>query len=121
MLDRVTSRAQHADPNGYSRAVIYHLLDVEEWGRRQLAVVAAEPGPEGFVHCCDDRQLVLVRPAYFPAHVFVVALRLDPTLLDAETRYEAGAGGEPERFAHVYGSIRVTDVLGVVEVGLART
>jgi uncharacterized protein (DUF952 family) len=34
-----------------------------------------------------------------------VALAFDPTQLPVETRYEPGAGGEPERFPHVYGAL----------------
>jgi uncharacterized protein (DUF952 family) len=63
-------------------------------------------GAEGFVHCCDERQIGYVRRRYFPADEQVVALALDPTRLPAETRYEPGSGGEPERFPHVYGPLQ---------------
>lgn len=67
----------------------------------------AEPGKEeDFVHCCDERQIAYVRRSYFPVGEEVVALAFDPTLLPAETRYEPGTGGEPERFPHVYGALR---------------
>lgn len=95
--------------------MIYHVLTKDEWESRRQGTVVASPGAEGYVHCCDEGQLLAVRTAYFPADVLVVALSIDPTRLDAETRYEPGACGEPERFAHVYGPLRPFDVLGVVE------
>lgn len=67
----------------------------------------AEPGKEErFVHCCDERQIADVRRSYFPVGEEVVAVAFDPTLLPAETRYEPGTGGEPERFPHVYGALQ---------------
>ena len=57
-----------------------------------------------------------VRAAYFPSEQKVLALEVDPTLLDAETRYESGSGDEPERFPHPYGPIHATNVVSVVEL-----
>jgi uncharacterized protein (DUF952 family) len=84
--------------------VIFYLLTADEWAATDGDVVA-RPGDEGFVHCCAERQVDFVRRAYFPADTSVVALGLDPTTLQAETRFEWGAGGEQERFPHVYGAI----------------
>ena len=67
----------------------------------------------GFVDCCDKNQVSLVRESYFPTGSTVVALTIDPTTLDSVTRYQPGSGGELERFPHVYGSIRRTDVVEV--------
>lgn len=95
--------------------MIFHLLDEAAW--RASGDSVAEPGPEGFVHCCDERQLGDVRHRYFPTDAGVVALTLDPTLLSAETRYEPGSAGEPERFPHVYGPIARSDIIDVRVVG----
>jgi uncharacterized protein (DUF952 family) len=94
--------------------MIYHLVDRETWLARQDQAFVAMPGPEGFVHCCDNRQLRRVRAAYFPAGAGVVALALDPTRLDVETRYEPGVRGENERFPHVFGPIARTAVRRVL-------
>lgn len=67
----------------------------------------------GFRSLLDKRQMGFVRESYFPTGSAVVALSIDPTALDSETRYEPGSGGELERFPHVYGSIRRTDVVEV--------
>jgi uncharacterized protein (DUF952 family) len=79
----------------------------------------ASPGSgEAFVHCCDHHQIEYARASYFKPNDQVVALTIDPTRLSSETRYEPGAGGEPERFPHVYGPLRVSDVLEVNPIGV---
>jgi len=95
-------------------SMIFCLMDVEEWDSRRHESLVAVAGPEGFVHCCDEPQIGFVREGYFPTGSTVVALSLDPSALDSETRYEPGSGGESERFPHVYGSIRRTDVVEVI-------
>jgi uncharacterized protein (DUF952 family) len=93
--------------------MIYCLMDAKEWESKQHQSIVAIPGPEGFVHCCDTGQMAFVRRNHFPSGLSVVALGVDPVVLDAETRYEPGSGGEPERFPHVYGPIRREDVAEV--------
>jgi uncharacterized protein (DUF952 family) len=89
-----------------SRTMIYHLVEKSEREARRNHQHIATPGPEGFVHCCDERQLAAVKAFYFANDATVVALMVDPTQVEFETRYEPGAGGESERFPHVYGPYR---------------
>jgi uncharacterized protein (DUF952 family) len=99
--------------------VIYHLVERQTWVERSGEAgepYVAVPGPEGFVHCCDNRQVQSVRAGFFPPGAQVVALALDPTLLDVETRYEPGVGGEDERFPHVFGPIARSAVQRVIEL-----
>lgn len=84
--------------------MIFYLLLRTDWEIGSSDPVAV-PGEEGFVHCCDERQITDVRRRYLPVDEEVVALAFDPTQLPVETRYEPGAGGEPERFPHVYGAL----------------
>jgi uncharacterized protein (DUF952 family) len=93
--------------------MIFHVLTEAEWSSRQHGPVLAAPGPEGFVHCCDEQQLAHVRAHHFAPRVAVVALEIDPTQLDSETRYEPGSLGEAERFAHVYGPLPTSAVRSV--------
>lgn len=84
--------------------MIFYLSVRSEWDDAGADPLAT-PGEDGFVHCCDERQIDYVREKFFPADADVVAIAFDPTQLRAETRYEPGAGGEPERFPHVYGEL----------------
>jgi uncharacterized protein (DUF952 family) len=93
--------------------MIWYLMDADEWDSRRHESLVAVPGPEGFVHCCDKQQTSFVRERYFPTGSTVIGLSIDPTTLDCETRYEPGSVGESERFPHVFGSIRRTDVVDV--------
>jgi uncharacterized protein (DUF952 family) len=93
--------------------VIFYLVAESAWEQaKRLGANVASPGVgENFVHCCDSRQIQYVRNSYFPVDQPVVALKIDPTRLASETRYEFGSGGESERFPHVYGPIHVSDVV----------
>jgi len=84
--------------------LIFYLSVRSAWEVATADVLAA-PGAEGFVHCCDESQIGYVRRRFFPADADVVAIAFDPTQLPAETRYEPGSEGEPERFPHVYGEL----------------
>ena len=95
--------------------MIFYLLPLHEWESSDEDVLAG-PGAEPFVHCCDERQIAGVRRSYFSADQAVAAVAIDPTALDAETRYEPGSGGEPERFPHVYGPIPRSAVVDVRRV-----
>ncbi len=96
--------------------MIYHVVEKSDWESRQHQPNIATPGPDGFVHCCDERQLASVRDVYFDKDATVVALAVDPTRLEFETRYEAGSGSELERFPHVYGPIETSAVSKVIEI-----
>lgn len=98
--------------------MIFYLVSRDEWESVDTEIVAT-PGPEGFVHCCSERQVQFVRRAYFSRDADIVALALDPTTLDVETRFEPGSGGEPQRFPHVYGEIPRGAVVDVLPVRMA--
>jgi uncharacterized protein (DUF952 family) len=85
--------------------VIFHLLARGDWQAATAGPAVAMPGEEGFVHCCDEGQIAGVRQRWFAPDAEIVAVAFDPTRLSAETRYEPGVGGEPERFPHVYGAL----------------
>ncbi len=94
--------------------MIYHLMERSDWERAERTGTGVVPGEgESFLHCCDQGQLHQVVTGWFAAGADVVALVLDPTRVAGETRYEPGSAGEPERFPHLYGSIRPQDVVGV--------
>ena len=96
--------------------MIYYLTTDDDWQQRRDEPVVATPGPAGFVHCCDERQVAAVRAKYFPAETPVVALTLDPTRMESETRYEPGSAGGSERFPHVYGAINASEVVATETV-----
>jgi uncharacterized protein (DUF952 family) len=85
--------------------VIYYLMLQRDWESGSTDRVAEPSAGESFVHCCDEHQIADVRRRYFPPNEGVVSLAFDPTRLLAETRYEPGSDGEPERFPHVYGPL----------------
>ncbi|HKV67109.1 MAG TPA: DUF952 domain-containing protein [Gaiellales bacterium] len=95
--------------------MIFHLLVRQDLHAASANAPVAVPGEDGYVHCCDEGQIAGVRRRWFAADAEVVALAFDPTRLPAETRYEPGALGEPERFPHVYGALPRDQVASVRE------
>jgi uncharacterized protein (DUF952 family) len=93
--------------------VIFYIVEAAEWALKRGDHDVAMPGLDGLVHCCDEGQLAAVAANYFPVGASLVALAVDPTKLESETRYEPGAGGEAERFPHVFGPISAKDVVAV--------
>ena len=85
--------------------MIFHLLARQDWNGATADAPVAKPGEDGYVHCCDEGQIAGVCQRWFAPGAEIVAVAFDPTRLPAETRYEPGAGGEPERFPHVYGAL----------------
>ena len=85
--------------------MIFHLPARQDWQEATGDAPVAMPGEDGYVHCCGEGQIAGVRRRYFALDAEIVAVAFDPTRLPAETRYEPGAGDEPERFPHVYGAL----------------
>jgi uncharacterized protein (DUF952 family) len=96
--------------------VIYHLLPRQDGEKRCLEGEVAAPGGDGFVHCCEERQVGPVRERWFPPEVAVVALGFDPTTLACRPSLVTRLAGESERFPHVYGPLRADDVLAVLDL-----
>lgn len=96
--------------------MIFHLLVRQDWHAATADAPVAVPGEDGFVHCCDEAQIAGVRRRWFAPDAEIVAVAFDPTRLPAEIRYEPGAGGELERFPHVYGALPRDRVASVREV-----
>ena len=85
--------------------MIFHLLVRHDWHSATADAPVAMPGDEGYVHCCDESQIAAVRQRYLAPDAELVALAFEPTRLPAGTHDEPVAGGEPERFPHVYGAL----------------
>jgi uncharacterized protein (DUF952 family) len=97
--------------------MIFLLAMRATWERGGDTAPLVSPDTDPFVHGCDEAQIEFVYRSYFSGETDVLALGLDPTRLDAETRYEPGSRGEPQRFPHVYGPIHRADVVEVRVLG----
>lgn len=96
---------------------LIHLCTTDEW---ELAREAGERRPpsldgEGFVHLSAPEQVHLPANRLFAGRGDMVVLRLDPDLLGAPVRWEAGVASDPEAmtFPHLYGPLPIAAVTSV--------
>jgi uncharacterized protein (DUF952 family) len=96
---------------------LIHLCTTEEWERAREAGERRPPSldGEGFVHLSAPEQVHLPANRLFEGRGDMVVLRLDPGLLGAPVRWEAGVASDPEAmtFPHLYGPLPVAAVTSV--------
>lgn len=97
--------------------LLIHLCGAEEW---QDAQRAGQLQPEslavaGFVHLSTPWQVHLPANRIFAGREDLVALHVDPSVLDAPLRWEPGVPGDPESmlFPHLYGPLPASAVVAV--------
>jgi uncharacterized protein (DUF952 family) len=98
--------------------VILHITTPAAWADAiaKGAYTADSLASEGFIHCSEERQLAWVVQKHFQGRTGLLLLRIDPSRLDAEVRYENLEGGT-DLFPHVYGAIPVSAVVDVTPLG----
>jgi uncharacterized protein (DUF952 family) len=96
---------------------LFHLCTTEEWERAKGAGERRPPSldGQGFVHLSAPEQVHLPANRLFAGRSDMVVLRLDPRLLGAPVRWEAGVATDPEAmtFPHLYGPLPVAAVTSV--------
>jgi uncharacterized protein (DUF952 family) len=96
---------------------LIHLCTTDEWERAREAGERRPPSldGEGFVHLSAPEQVHLPANRLFGGRGDMVVLRLDPNLLGAPVRWEAGVASDPEAmtFPHLYGPLPVAAVTSV--------
>lgn len=93
---------------------MFHLTTPHEWAVAQStgSVIPAGFAAEGFVHCSTGAQLAGTIERHFAGQPELVLLRLHPTEVEADVRWEEGRPGE--HYPHVYRPLRLTDVAEVI-------
>lgn len=75
---------------------------------------------EGFIHCCDYRQLAGVTSRYYAEIDDLLLLVLDVDKIDAPVVRENTVGGS-ELFPHVYGPLKASAVVHILPFGIHST
>ena len=98
--------------------MIYHLTTLPEWQKAQHEGVYVPGGFEkdGFIHCSDHYQIKSTANRFYRETPQLIVLEIDPDLCDAELIYENLEGGEMT-FPHLYGTLPVSAVKAVYELG----
>ncbi|MDJ1476184.1 DUF952 domain-containing protein [Bacillus sp. LS15-K4] len=66
---------------------------------------------EGFIHCSLLDQALKVAVKHFNHEEDVLLLTIDPSLIEAEIKYELASNGQ--EYPHVYGVINIEAIVGV--------
>ena len=98
-------------------AEIYHITTKKEWqeAKKKGSYEAASLATEGFIHCCELKQLRGVLKRYYEGQKGLVALLIDTELLKSPLKYEL-APSVNEGFPHIYGAINVGAVEDTLEL-----
>jgi uncharacterized protein (DUF952 family) len=90
---------------------IYHLCPRSHWSTAQDNgfYTASSLDSEGFIHCSFDHQLEGSLNLHFRGQRDLMVLKIDPTQLTADLRYEPSRQGE--LFPHLYGPLNLEAVV----------
>ena len=105
--------------------MIYHLTSRQAWQeaqqRGEYRTESLER--EGFIHCSTETQILPVAETYYTGQQGLLVLKIDPSLLSSELRWEPPSGGSPppgvpegELFPHVYGPINLDAIVNVYDL-----
>ncbi|HEY3404655.1 MAG TPA: DUF952 domain-containing protein [Ohtaekwangia sp.] len=97
--------------------MIYHITTDEQWAEaKRLGEYKHQSlDSEGFIHCSSRDQVVKTANRYFMDLPVILILQIEEEKLTSRLIYEPSTGGE--LFPHVYGSINLEAVSGVVKEG----
>jgi uncharacterized protein (DUF952 family) len=105
--------------------MIYHLTALHAWREAQERgeYRAASMESEGFIHCSTQAQVLPVANNFYQGQPGLLMLKIDPSLLSSELRWEPPSGGSPppgvaegDPFPHVYGPINLDAIVKVYEL-----
>lgn len=105
--------------------MIYHITSLRAWqqAQRHGDYRAESLDSEGFIHGSTGTQLLPVAEKYYKGQSDLLILKIDPTRLTSELRWEPPSGGAPppdvpegDLFPHVYGPINLDAVVKVYDL-----
>ena len=96
---------------------IYHITTRTAWSFGKAAGMyrAESLEQDGFIHCSKASQILRVANKYYHGQTDMVILRIDPSQLRAEVRWEQGSDKPEELFPHIYGPIDRNAVVDIFD------
>ncbi|MDT5015385.1 MAG: hypothetical protein QOD39_1545 [Mycobacterium sp.] len=98
-------------------AILVHICGADDW---RTAQIIGEHRPDsldevGFVHLSTPEQVHLPANRVYAGRADLVLLRIDPSRLLSEVRWEPGAPSDPDAmvFPHLYGALPAKAVISV--------
>ena len=75
---------------------------------------------DGFIHCAEAGQVMGVAQRHFIGRQDAILLRIDPTKVSSEIRYENLSGGH-ELFPHIYGALNIDAVAAIERLRISES
>jgi uncharacterized protein (DUF952 family) len=97
--------------------MIYHITSRAAWSAAEKsgAYTTDSLKNEGFIHCSKIDQVLRVANTWYTAQHGLILLKIDPTRLTPEMRWEAGSDKPDELFPHLYGAINLDAVVEIID------
>lgn len=97
--------------------VIYHITSASEWDdARQKGYYASKAlKEEGFIHCCEERQIPDVLQRFYSGKKDLVKLAVQTEKLTSQLIYDWSNAIE-DTFPHVYGPINLDAIIGTEQL-----
>ncbi len=97
--------------------IIYHITTKPEWesAKKKGFYESAALKEEGFIHCCEERQIEDVIRRYFSGKTKLVKLVIDSRKLTSQLIYDWSPSIE-DTFPHVYGPINLDAVISIEDI-----
>ena len=104
--------------------MIYHITSSQarQEARQRGDYRADSLESEGFIHCSTESQVLPVAENFYKGQTGLLLLKIDPTRLTSELRWEPPTGGPPpgipegDLFPHVYGPINLDAIVNVYDL-----
>ncbi len=105
--------------------MIYHITSRRAWqaGRERGAYRAESLEREGFIHCSTISQVVPVLRKFYEGQAGLLLLKIEPTLLTSDLKWEPPSGGTPppgvpagDLFPHIYGPINLEAIQRAIDL-----
>ena len=93
-------------------STILHVVHASAWVRAlRLGIYRADSLlGEGFIHCCEPKQLPEVLDRWFEGEADLLVLEIDVEQLESPIRWETAAH---DKYPHIYGSLNLDAVIRV--------
>jgi len=98
-------------------SIIYHITAKQNWALAQPPGMYQSEAlkEEGFIHCCESRQVPEVLNRYFAGQANLVKLTIETEKLTSPLIYDWSPSLE-DTFPHIYGPINTDAVTAVEEL-----
>ncbi|WP_459502939.1 DUF952 domain-containing protein [Bacillus sp. C1] len=96
--------------------MITKVMKKSEWEIAKIKgnIMEASLLQEGFIHCSFSEQALKVAEKHFSTEMELVLLVIEPSLVDAEIKYECASNGQD--YPHIYGTINTNAIVKVIEL-----